>query len=210
MSSKTRVFPSATAALIMLIVMSAQLQAAQIQLTWTAPTTNADGTSLTDLDGYRVYYGQTSGNLTQNVDVGNQTTYLLSGLVGGQVYYFAVTAYDTSGNQSALSKEASTTTPTGPPPPPVARFTGTPTTGPAPLAVTFTNASTGQITTWAWTFGDNSGSSVQHPQRTYASAGTYTMTLTVSGAGGSNTATKQGYINVIAPPATVHRTRGRL
>jgi hypothetical protein len=63
----------------MLVVMSAQLQAAQVQLTWTAPTTHADDIPLTDLAGYRVYYGQRSGNLTQNVDVGNQMTYLLSG-----------------------------------------------------------------------------------------------------------------------------------
>jgi hypothetical protein len=31
-------------------------------LTWDAPTTNADGTPLTDLAGYRIYYGTTSGN----------------------------------------------------------------------------------------------------------------------------------------------------
>ena len=197
---QTQVFPSATAALIILIVMSVQLQAAQVQLTWTAPTTNADGTALTDLAGYRVYYGQTSGNLTQNVAVGNQTTYPLSGLNGGQLYYFAVTAYDTSGNQSARSNEASATTPIDPPSSPVASFTGTPTTGSAPLAVTFTNTSTGQITTWSWTFGDNTGSSVQHPQHTYANAGSYTVTLTVNGPGGANTATKQGYITVTTPP----------
>jgi PKD repeat protein len=195
-----RVFPSATAVLIMLVVMSAQLQAAQVQLTWTAPTTNADGAPLTDLAGYRLYYGQTIGNLTQNVDVGNQTKYLLSGLVGDQVYYFAVTAYDTSSNQSALSNQVSATTSTDPPLPPVASFTGSPTAGSAPLSVTFTDSSTGQITTWAWTFGDNSGSSAQHPQHTYANAGTYTVMLTVNGPGGSNTATKQGYITVAVPP----------
>jgi PKD repeat protein len=138
-----RVFPSATAVLIMLLVMSAQLQAAYVQLTWTAPTTNANGTPLTDLGGYWLYYRQTSGNLTQNVDVGNQTTYLLSGLVDGQVYYFAVTAYDTSGNQSVLSNQVSATTSTDPPPPPVASFTGSPTAGSAPHAVTFTDTSIG-------------------------------------------------------------------
>jgi PKD repeat protein len=199
MSRYMRVSPSATAVLIMLVVMSAQLQAAQIQFTWTAPTTNADGITLTDLAGYRLYYGQTSGTLAQNVDVGNQTTYLLSGLVGGQVYYFAVTAYNTSSNQGALSNETSATTSTDPPPPPVASFTGSPTAGSAPLTVTFTDTSTGQLTTWAWTFGNNNGSSAQYPQHTYANAGTYTVTLTVNGPGGSNTATKQGYISVAVP-----------
>ena len=110
MSSKMRVFPSPTATLLMTIVMSAQLQAAEVQLTWTAPATNVDGTPLTDLAGYLVYYGQTSGNLTLKADVGNQTTYLLSGLVGCQICYYAVTAYDTSGNESELSDGASATT----------------------------------------------------------------------------------------------------
>jgi PKD repeat protein len=210
MSSKMRVFPNPIATLLMTIVMSAQLQAAEVQLTWTAPATNVDGTPLTDLAGYRVYYGQTSGNLTLKVDVGNQTTYLLSGLVGGQVYYFAVTAYDTSGNESRLSDGASATTLSDTPPPSVASFTGTPITGSAPLTVTFTDTSTGQITTWGWSFGDNTGSSVQHPQHTYASAGTYAVTLTINSPGGSKTATRQGYITVIAPPHTKHRTRGRL
>jgi PKD repeat protein len=104
------------------------------------------------------------------IDVGNQTTYLLSGLRSGQLYYLAVTAYDTSGNQSTLSNQASATTPT-PPRPPEASFTATPTTVSALLAVSFTNTSMGQTTTWAWTFRDNTGSSAQHPQHTYANAG---------------------------------------
>jgi PKD repeat protein len=201
MSRNMRVFPSITAILIMLVMISARLEAADVQLAWTAPTTDVDGTSLTDLGGYRVYYGQTSGNLTQNVNVGNQTAYLLSGLIGGQVYYFVATAYDTSGNQSTFSNEVSVTTSTDPAPPPVASFTGSPTSGSAPLTSTFTDTSTGQITTWAWTFGDSSGSSAQHPQHTYAGAGTYTVTLTVNGPGGANTTSKAGYISVSTPPA---------
>ena len=39
---------------------------------WDAPTTNADGTPLTDLAGYKVYYGPSSGNYSQAIDVGNQ------------------------------------------------------------------------------------------------------------------------------------------
>ncbi len=75
-------------------------------LTWDAPTTNADGTPLTDLAGYKVYYGTTSGNYTDVIDVGNVTTYKVEGLQPG-TYYFAVTAYDTSGNESNYSNEVS-------------------------------------------------------------------------------------------------------
>jgi len=70
-----------------------------------------------DLAGYQLYYGQSSGSYQFTVDVGNQTTHTLSGLTDGQTYYFAVTAYDTSGNESNFSNEVSITLPgTGPPP----------------------------------------------------------------------------------------------
>lgn len=73
-------------------------------LTWDAPTTNADGTSLTDLGGYKVYYGTSSGNYTDSIDVGNVTTYTIDKLSPG-TYYFAVTAYDIWGNESVRSDE---------------------------------------------------------------------------------------------------------
>jgi hypothetical protein len=77
-------------------------------LSWEAPTTNADGTPLTDLGGYKVYYGTSSGNYTVSLDVGNVTTYKIDNLTPG-TYYFAVTAYDTSGNESGYSNEVSKT-----------------------------------------------------------------------------------------------------
>ena len=76
--------------------------AAQVQMAW-------DSHSASDVAGYKLYYGQTSSNYQSTVDVGNQTTYPLSGLAEGQTYYFAVTAYDASGNESDFSNEMSTT-----------------------------------------------------------------------------------------------------
>lgn len=75
-----------------------------VQLSWTAPTTNSDATPLTDLTGYRVYYGTSTGTYTQNIDVGNVTTYNLTGLALG-TYYFTVRAYDNDGNLSANATE---------------------------------------------------------------------------------------------------------
>jgi PKD repeat protein len=88
-------------------------------------------------------------------------------------------------------------------PAPVAQFSGTPLTGPAALDVTFTDASTGTISTWSWDFGDNTApSALQDPSHTYAAEGLYTVSLTVTGPGGSNTNTKPNYISVgAAPPA---------
>jgi PKD repeat protein len=92
---------------------------------------------------------------------------------------------------------------TGPPPPPVAQFSGSPTSGTEPLTVNFTDLSTGSITSWSWTFGDGGTSSAQHPSHVYA-AGTYTVSLTVTGPGGSDGETKTNYIAVnpcVAPVA---------
>ena len=74
-------------------------------LAWEDSTTNADGTPLTDLAGYKVYYGNFSGNYTVSVDVGNLTGAIISNLESG-TWCFAVTAYDTSGNESEYSDEA--------------------------------------------------------------------------------------------------------
>jgi hypothetical protein len=77
-------------------------------LSWYAPTKNADGTPLTDLAGYKVYYGTQSHNYDHKMQVGNVTTYEVPNLVGGATYYFMVTSYDKSGNESGPSNEAST------------------------------------------------------------------------------------------------------
>ena len=94
------------------------------------------------------------------------------------------------------------------PPPPVAAFTGSPLSGAAPLQVTFSDGSTGSPTGWSWTFGDGTGSSQQNPSHTYSQPGTYDVTLQVSNAGGSNSFTRLGYVQVAPPsqPTTVTRT----
>jgi uncharacterized repeat protein (TIGR01451 family) len=81
-------------------------------------------------------------------------------------------------------------------PPPVANFTGSPTSGPAPLTVSFTDTSTGTPTAWSWSLGDSGTSSSRNPTHQYTSAGSYTVSLTATNSGGSNTATKSGYITV--------------
>jgi len=185
-----------------LLVMVSQLQAAQAQLSWSAPTTNADGTPLKDLAGYKVYYGLASRSYGTPIDVGNTTTYTITGLTGGVRYYFAVKAYDTSRNESAFSTEVSFVPPLDPSL--SANFTATPTSGTAPLAVSFTDTSTGTvtITSWSWKFGDGGTSTQRNVTYTYKNPGTYDVTLTVSGGGLSNTVTKKGYITVSQPPAS--------
>jgi hypothetical protein len=75
--------------------------AGQATVSWNP---NSEG----DLAGYKVHYGTQSHNYTQTVSVGNTTAAVLDGLTNGATYYFAVTAYDTSGNESGYSTEVST------------------------------------------------------------------------------------------------------
>ena len=84
-------------------------------------------------------------------------------------------------------------------PAPVADFSGTPTSGDKPLDVTFTDESTGEVSSWSWDFGDGNSSTEQNPVHTYQDAGTYTVALTVTGPGGSDTETKVDYITVTTP-----------
>lgn len=82
--------------------------------------------------------------------------------------------------------------------PPGANFTGSPTSGNAPLTVQFTDTSSGSPTSWSWNFGDGGTSTLQNPSHTYNAANTYSVTLTASNGGGSNTFTRTNYITVTA------------
>jgi PKD repeat protein len=86
---------------------------------------------------------------------------------------------------------------------PGASFTSGPTNmGSGPLTVTFTDSSSGIVTNWNWNFGDGGTSntftttSVTH---TYTTPGTYTVSETVTGPGGTNTTTQVGLISIYTP-----------
>ncbi|MDC0603572.1 PKD domain-containing protein [Aliiglaciecola sp.] len=82
---------------------------------------------------------------------------------------------------------------------PTAEFTSSIVSGTEPLEVDFTDTSTAGtsvITTWAWDFGDGNTSTVQNPQYTYSTAGSYSVSLTVTTADGSDAITKTDLITV--------------
>ena len=82
-------------------------QAATVQVTWN-PNTEPD------LSGYKLYHGTASGQYGEPVDVGNVTGHVMEITPQhGATYYFALTAYDTSGNESGYSAEATCFIPDG-------------------------------------------------------------------------------------------------
>ena len=93
------------------------------------------------------------------------------------------------------------TTSAPPASPPTASFSASPTSGTAPLTVDFTDTSSGSPTAWSWDFGDGTSSTLQNPAHAYTTAGTYTVSLTATNGGGSDTATATNLISVTAPPA---------
>ena len=80
---------------------------------------------------------------------------------------------------------------------PTPSFTANQTANYAPMTVAFTDTTgDGSVTGWLWNFGDGGSSTSQNPIHTYASTGTYTVSLTETNDGGTNTTTKANYITV--------------
>ena len=81
------------------------LLAAVITLTWVAPTENIDGTELTDLDGYVIYWGASSRDYSGSHTINDETLTEHTMCLAAGTYYFAMTAFDADGNESAYSNE---------------------------------------------------------------------------------------------------------
>ena len=81
-------------------------------LSWTPPTTNSDGSPLTNLAGYKVYWGTSQGNYPNSVTLNNAglTSYVVGNLVPG-TYFFVMTAVNGSSAESPRSNAASKTIP---------------------------------------------------------------------------------------------------
>jgi hypothetical protein len=81
-------------------------------LSWTPPTQNTDGSPLTNLAGYRIYWGTQQGTYPNSVTLNNPglATYVVEGLASG-IHFFVATAVNTAGVESSFSGEASKTIP---------------------------------------------------------------------------------------------------
>jgi hypothetical protein len=89
---------------VVFLVSGQNSYAGQVTLAWN-PSTDSG------LAGYQVYYGTASGDYSRVVDVGMATRHTLTGLLGGETYYFAATVYNGDGHESVYSDEVVHTTP---------------------------------------------------------------------------------------------------
>lgn len=167
-----------------------------------ATTVNLSWQSVTGANAYGVDVGKTCGGTQVHNNVGT-TNLNYSVTVSAGTYFWRVRAANTTypgvSDASPCRTFKVTTTPA-----PVASFTWTPQAPKAGDNVSFTDTSTGNPTSWTWNFGDNQTSTARNPSHIYTTAGTYTVTLTVTNSGGSNTTSRQ--INVSVAPPTVDFT----
>ena len=81
-----------------------QIGVGSATLSWTPPTQNTDGSALTNLAGYRIHYGMSSGNLSQSIQVSSAgiTNYVISNLTPA-TWYFSIKAYTSKNVESDFS-----------------------------------------------------------------------------------------------------------
>ena len=81
-----------------------QIATGSVTVTWTPPTRNTNGSTLTNLAGYRIRYGQSSGSLTKSVQISTpgMASYVIENISPG-TWYFSMTSYTSTGAESSPS-----------------------------------------------------------------------------------------------------------
>ncbi len=84
--------------ILLVFILSFMTSPDTVTVSWSANTES-------DLAGYRIYYGAFSGKYDNEIDVGNVTSFVIRDIEDGTTYFFALTAYDDSSNESGFSDE---------------------------------------------------------------------------------------------------------
>ena len=140
--------------------------------------------------------------LRNGVDVGTSATYVSNNLLPGETIQCSMASNLAGVISSPALSNTVTMVVTGPP---LSEFNGSTTQLCAGSSVTFTDASLLSPTSWSWSFpgGTPSNSTAQNPVVSYASPGTYNVTLIASNGNGTGTTnTKTAYVHVLAVPTS--------
>lgn len=133
---------------------------------------------------YDVYFDSVNPPVSRTASNQTASTYQPASLIPGTSYFWKIVSRDSHGEETPGPVWSFATVQH-----PTAAFTATPSTGIFPLSVSFANKSTGIFTTSSWDFGDGTQSSAPSVSHLYSTPGKYTASLTVTGPGGTNTAT---------------------
>jgi PKD repeat protein len=180
-----------------------------VQLTTddTPPVAEFSGTALTDPAPLTVHFTDLSSNRPDSWswDFGDGNSSTLENPTNIYLdpgnYTVSLEVASNSGSDNETKESYILVTP----PPgdsPVSTFTdfmSSTTSGRAPLAVDFTDLSPSSTSSWLWTFGDGGTSTDRNPSYMYNQPNTYTVTLTASNMGVTDTKTRDFYITVLAP-----------
>jgi len=87
-----------------------QFSTGSATISWIPPTTNTNGTTLTNLAGYKIYYGTSASSLNQSVQITNPgiSSYVIGNL-SPTTWYFSLVSYNSANVESPLSQVVSTT-----------------------------------------------------------------------------------------------------
>jgi PKD repeat protein len=183
------ILPSILVMNFLLLSIAPDLQAAEITLAWDDPNNDP-----AEVDTYTIYYWQPDWEIPASESAELNLIHTLSDLEPSQPYKFAVTVGDPNGPQESLYSNIVTATL------PAANFSAEADAN-DPLTVNFTDGSSGMLTNWDWDFGDGNVSTDQNSTHTYDQSGSYTVTLTVTGPEGSDTANTTITVGSGAPTA---------
>jgi PKD repeat protein len=169
---------------------SSAATAAELTLAWDAVEDDRVST-------YELHYGTTANTYQASLETSDARA-TVSDLEPETTYFFAVRACSEGGSScSGFSDEISATTAVEAP---TAEFRISASSGIAPHQVSFTSTSTGAIDEYLWSFGDGITSTNPSPSHNYETAGVYSVSLRVSGPGGSSTELKTNAIQVKPAP----------
>jgi PKD repeat protein len=155
-------------------------------------TLAVDGSASSDPDGTIASYAWTFGDGTTGTGVRASKTYAAAG-----TYTVTLTVTDNGGRTATSSRQV--TVSAAPNAAPVASFTASPSNLTLAVDGSASSDADGTIASYAWTFGDGTTGTGVTASKTYAAAGTYTVTLTVTDNGG-RTATSSRQVTVSAAP----------
>ncbi|MDD5540646.1 MAG: PKD domain-containing protein, partial [Candidatus Marinimicrobia bacterium] len=148
-------------------------------------------------DGYPTSWYWDFGDGTISTTKNNSYAYASTGT-------YTVKFRVTNGVETSWKNETNLITISGAlPPAPIVDFEAIPVSASLGSAIQFYDLSGNAPSSWAWEFGDGSTSTLKNPSHTYAATGSYTVNLTATNSGGSDTESKTGYITITTlPPPT--------